>query len=920
MTTQINTVAAESPPTVKPGPWRITFDTNPDDCNLRCIMCEDHSPYSMTQAERLSAGRPKRRMDVGLIRRVLADSVGTPLREIIPSTMGEPLLYRDFDEILELCTQYGVKLNLTTNGTFPRRGAREWARRIVPVAADVKVSWNGSTKDTQESVMLGSNWEKVLENVRTFIAVRDEHAAGGGNRCRVTLQLTFMEVNYLELPEVVKLAAGLGVDRVKGHHLWAHFSQMRNQSMRRSPEAIARWNATVDAACEAAENHRLPNGGKVLLDNIFKLDPADEGRDSRRVRMPVPGTGGVGGLRRPVQPLLRSRCPAARAGRLRQPERHRPLRNLAESSLLGTPVKLHGQAPVPRLQYAEAKRTMSADWREYRISADGTHHVCDGNPAYQARFVEVLKFHSPGLAPVLDSSGAYHVTPDGRPAYADRHLRTFGFYEGRAAVHSADGWFHVLADGSPLYPERYDWCGNFQEGRCPVRLVDGRYFHIKEDGAPAYTEHHHYAGDFKDGYAVAQRGDGRHSHIGPSGVLLHGRWFLDLDVYHKNFARARDAQGWHHVDRQGEPLYAARFRNVEPFYNGQARVEGFDGSLSVIGESGETLAELRGPLRSPLEELSGDMVGMWRTQTIRASVEVDVFEALPASAEDIEKSLNLADSVGVRLMRALTELGLVRRDGQGAYHPTEKGALLQRSHPLSLADAASLWGGETYVAWEEAAYSLRTGCSAFRKLYGRNLFDLLRDRPEQLAASHRAFAAYARHDYRDLAESWDFGQHDHILDAGGGTGELAFALLRAFPNLAATVMDLPEVVSGAQTPGGLRERCRFVPGDFFVEWPAGSDAVVLARVLHDWPDDGATRILKRAREAMPGDGALYLVEMVLDGETDAGGLLDLNMLVVAGSAERTEEQFRRLLDGAGFELLEVIPTRSVSSIIRARAV
>ena len=32
------------------GPWRITFDTNPDDCNLHCIMCEDHSPYSSTQS------------------------------------------------------------------------------------------------------------------------------------------------------------------------------------------------------------------------------------------------------------------------------------------------------------------------------------------------------------------------------------------------------------------------------------------------------------------------------------------------------------------------------------------------------------------------------------------------------------------------------------------------------------------------------------------------------------------------------------------------------------------------------------------------------------------------------------------------------------------------------------------------------
>ena len=563
---------------------------------------------------------------------------------------------------------------------------------------------------------------------------------------------------------------------------------------------------------------------------------------------------------------------------------------------------------------------MSGNWRDYRISADGTHHICDGKPVYQARFQNVLKFHAPGLAPVLDSSGGYHITPDGLPAYGSRHIRTFGFYEGRAAVHSADGWFHALPDGSPLCYERYAWCGNFQEGRCTVRLPDGRYFHLDEDGTPAYVERYRYAGDFKDGYAVVQRDDGQHSHIDQSGALLHGRWLLDLDVFHKDFARARDEQGWHHVDFEGQPLYQNRYGKVEPFYNGQARVEGIDGSLSVVGETGETLVELRGPLRSPLEELSGDMVGMWRTQAIRAAVELGVFEALPASAQDIERSLELADSAGVRLMRALAELGLVRRDNIGVYRPTEKGALLQRSHPLSLADAALLWGSETYAAWADAEYSLRTGRSAFRKLYGQNLFDRLRDMPEQLRSSHRAFASYARHDYRSLAAACDFGIHDHILDAGGGTGELALVLLRAYPDLTVTVMDLPEVVREADPPDELKGRCRFAPGDFFEQWPASSAAVVLARVLHDWRDDDAVRILARAREAMPAEGTLYVIEMVPDDITGAGGLLDLNMLIVAEGAERTKEQFRRLLDTAGFELVEVIPTPSVSSVIRARAV
>jgi MoaA/NifB/PqqE/SkfB family radical SAM enzyme len=185
--------------------------------------------------------------------------------------MGEPLLYDDFERILELCKRYGVQLNLTTNGTFPRLGAKAWAEKIVPVTSDVKISWNGATKATQESVMIGSNWEQVLDNVRAFIAVRDAHHAGGGNRCRVTFQLTFLEANVAELADMVRLAVALGVDRIKGHHLWVHFDGIKDQSMRRSPESIARWNTAVLEAQAAAEERTLPNGRRILLENIFLL-------------------------------------------------------------------------------------------------------------------------------------------------------------------------------------------------------------------------------------------------------------------------------------------------------------------------------------------------------------------------------------------------------------------------------------------------------------------------------------------------------------------------------------------------------------------------------------------------------------------------------------------------------------------------
>lgn len=253
------------------GPWRITFDTNPDDCNLHCVMCEEHSPHSPLQKLRRAQGNAPRRMDVALVERVVAEAAPRGLREIIPSTMGEPLLYADFERILEVCRRHAVKLNLTTNGTFPRLGARAWAEKIVPVTSDVKISWNGATAETHARIMIGAKWEQVLDNVRTFVEVRDAHARAGGNRCRVTFQLTYLETNLEEIPDIVALAARLGVDRVKGHHLWAHFKEIAHLSMRRDADAVRRWNEAVRRAHAAAEVHRLPDGRRVLLENLFEL-------------------------------------------------------------------------------------------------------------------------------------------------------------------------------------------------------------------------------------------------------------------------------------------------------------------------------------------------------------------------------------------------------------------------------------------------------------------------------------------------------------------------------------------------------------------------------------------------------------------------------------------------------------------------
>jgi glycosyltransferase involved in cell wall biosynthesis/MoaA/NifB/PqqE/SkfB family radical SAM enzyme len=252
--------------------WRITIDTNPEDCNLKCIMCEEHSPYSdFIPTLFKETGLKRRRMKFETVEDIFEQAEKLGVKEIIPSTMGEPLLYKEFDKIFDLAQQKNIKINLTTNGTFPKKSVSAWAKLIVPNTTDVKISWNGSTKETSEKIMKGIDFDKAIENVKEFIKYRDEHFANTGYFCRVTFQLTFMQNNMHELADIIKLAASLGVDRVKGHQLWAHFDEIKDLSMKESKESIAQWNKYVKQAIEAQEQFRKPNGEKVLLENIIPL-------------------------------------------------------------------------------------------------------------------------------------------------------------------------------------------------------------------------------------------------------------------------------------------------------------------------------------------------------------------------------------------------------------------------------------------------------------------------------------------------------------------------------------------------------------------------------------------------------------------------------------------------------------------------
>ncbi len=226
------------------------------------------------------------------------------------------------------------------------------------------------------------------------------------------------------------------------------------------------------------------------------------------------------------------------------------------------------------------------NWKDITVSDDNTHFLFEEKPIFGKTFIEVLKFHSPGLAPVLDNSGAYHIDSSGNELYENRYSRTFGYYCNRASVIEKNHWFHINEKGDKVYSAFYLWTGNYQENICTVRNSNNEYFHIDLNGNRIYEENYVYVGDYKDGISCVKLQDGLYRHIDNKGKFINDKLFIDLGIFHKNFATAKDKDGWFHIDRQGNGLYKNRYLTIEPFYNGFALVTTFKNEKIIIDEKG----------------------------------------------------------------------------------------------------------------------------------------------------------------------------------------------------------------------------------------------------------------------------------------------------------------------------------------------
>ncbi len=476
------------------------------------------------------------------------------------------------------------------------------------------------------------------------------------------------------------------------------------------------------------------------------------------------------------------------------------------------------------------------DLSEISVSPCETHHLKDGKPFYEKKFLKVLKYHEPGLAPVLDTEGAYHIDLKGNPAYSPRFQRSFGFYHHRAAVELSGEAFHILPDGSLFYPQRYSWCGNFQEGFCVVRNFQNHYFHITLEGTPLYPCQYAYVGDFKDGMAVICNEKGLHTHINSMGQFIHSRWFCQLDIFHKSFARAKDEQGWSYIDRQGNFIDTKRYAAVEPFYNGIAYVEDFHGKRLLINEEGEIVKTIYEPPyndRHELSALSHDMVGFWKTWALYSAVELNIPNFLPGYLDEIATEISVPISKLRRLFKALWEMKILQPTHNDYWELTDKGKFLQPATTSFMAAASLMWG-EVNKAWQNLPTLIRKTHD-----FHHTSFKEREENESLLATYHRALDGYAQKDFLKALDLSFWQNHKNLLGFGRCSLTLLSFLLEKYVHLNAKVVGTEKGLGHFDIPSVLKDR-------FQKDYPNGevsgqnqgfswADAFIFPRFLHYFP-------------------------------------------------------------------------------------
>lgn len=536
-------------------------------------------------------------------------------------------------------------------------------------------------------------------------------------------------------------------------------------------------------------------------------------------------------------------------------------------------------------------------WQRAVVSPCETYHLFEGKALYTKRFIQVLKFHEPGLASAKNIEGAFHIDEKGNPAYRARYIDTFGFYEGLAAVDNEEGWFHVTPSGKACYKDRFSWCGNFQEGLCAIKDKSDRYYHINRQGQKVYESYYSYVGDFKNGIAVVCNDRGLHTHIDGQGQFIHDQWFMDLDVFHKGYARAKDEKGWFHVNKQGIPIYHERHAQVEPFYNGVARIERWDKTIDTVDVNGKSILKIFQSSNTSWQSLSEDMVGFWKTEIIAGAVKLGLFNCLPGTSLEIARKGGYSIKHIERLLRALWELELVQLN-VNVWNLRRNGNLLSPQEQSFLAAAAIMWSDVNSTDWKSLPDIIRFGKDARRSVFKSNSED------QKLKIYHQAIDGYSQEDFSKLTMPCYWKDHTQIIGFGRSAKTLLEKLLFENANQKGILLGEEYVLNHLNVNLSLASRFRTQCHNILLTWPLSGNAILLPKVLHYWGDQEVIKILKNAHDSLLSNGKIYIFEFILENENPIGSLLDLNMLIESGGKLRFLSDWRKIFSSCGLKLIE----------------
>jgi O-methyltransferase domain len=281
-----------------------------------------------------------------------------------------------------------------------------------------------------------------------------------------------------------------------------------------------------------------------------------------------------------------------------------------------------------------------------------------------------------------------------------------------------------------------------------------------------------------------------------------------------------------------------------------------------------------------------------------------------------------------RVIRVLASAGVFGLLPDERVVMTELTPTLLTDAPGSLrAWAIGQLGGEHYQAWGELMHSVHTGDVAFEHLFGMSPWAYRAQHPQSAQEFDNGMSSFIGAHHQAVLAAYPFCNLATVYDIGGGDGQFLEAALSTFPAMRGLLLELPHVAVKARlrlVQAGLAERCQVVDGNIFESMPVGGAAYVMSRIIHDWNDDQAQQILAVCCKAMGPDSVLLLVERLMPEAVDCTAstrvsvVSDLNMLVMTGGRERTEAQYRALLNSASFEMTSVVATDTALSVIEAR--